>query len=203
MRTLTNGAPKTGTHALQRAVQLFGLTPDEAVHDHVNYADKDKTEKYDRHIHIIRSPRNVLVSYIRWTDRGHPNAKDALIKHMPRLIAFMERFKPWIYDDSCMTVRYEDLMTDRSTLERIGEYIGMPVVEDHFELMFGRTHTFSADFELDENGDKKPWRPSRWQDYWKAGDEVDQLWHKLGGGRLEREMLYDPNQQHVRDLNAH
>ena len=64
MTVVCNGFPKTGTHALQRAVRLLGCKDTRQGHFpfHVVHVAQGQ------HIHICRDPRNALVSWVRWTN---------------------------------------------------------------------------------------------------------------------------------------
>lgn len=65
MITLCNGLPKSGTHALEKAVQLLGRVTEL---DHVPYSDK----REGRQLLIKRHPRNVVISWLRESFAGLP-----------------------------------------------------------------------------------------------------------------------------------
>lgn len=168
------GAPKSGTHLLLKAMHLFGGYGLTAIHSH-----KDHNYPWDieaSRIQIIRNPRNVLISWVRFVKL--PRNNETIIGSMNYIIKRMEGHFGCIADDRCLTVRFEELLNDPDILEDIGEHLDMPLIDNHFELLWGDTRTFTDDL-------------TDWPNFWN--DEVDAAWIKHGGVELENKMNYFNN----------
>jgi thymidylate synthase len=81
----------------------------------------------------------------------------------------------WIGEEHCLTVRFEELLTDPNEIKKIGEYLGKPLRKNHFELLWGDTLTFTNDL-------------TEWRDFWT--DEVNTAWIEKGGVEIENKMCY-------------
>lgn len=111
-----------------------------------------------RFIHLVRDPRDVILSYFRKRrssarqesqvpDR-HPGPRDAPVLHI-----HMQRWQYWnqaveeMRDDDILTLRYEDLVCDPDAqLTRLCAFVGVPFHEDmiHSSEMAGRLAEMSA-----------------------------------------------------------
>lgn len=178
---IVNGAKKSGTHALLRAVDLFDIPTDEVKHSHVPFARADIV-RHHKHIHISRNPRNVLISKVRRTT-GDDVTEAVLMEWMPVVLHSIRTFLPWTKSGKCLNVRFEELITDPSIIEKISDYIGLPLREDHFKLIWGRTHTSTGNL-------------SKWQDHWTDG--LEKMWFDLGGHALETVLSSDPRRKYIR-----
>ena len=166
------GAPKSGTNLLLKAINLFDT---EGVRKHHYGFDKPFPFEGEAHpqVQIIRNPRNTLISWVRF--KKLPRNNDTIIKSMEFCIDYMNGHFDCIADDRWHTVRFEELLSDPSVIEGIGEYLGLPLVENHFEKLWGDTDTFTNDL-------------TDWKDWWT--EEVNEAWTAKGGVELEIKMNY-------------
>ena len=169
------GARKSGTHLLLKALQLFGGDCLQAIHCNKGYDFPWKTTT-DTRVHIIRNPRNVLISWVRWENL--PRNNQTIIANMNYIIKCMSGHFGWIGEEHCLTVRFEELLTDPNEIKKIGEYLGKPLRKNHFELLWGDTLTFTNDL-------------TEWRDFWT--DEVNAAWIERGGVEIENKMGYFNN----------
>lgn len=169
-----NGSSKTGTHALLKTVYLFGGMGFTATHNHIPF---DTEQVLGKHIHIRRNPRNVLISWIRFTKQKL--REDVIIKNMPYIIDEMKGYLGWLTDDKVLNVSFEDLLTDENELNRISDFIGLPLTDNHFKKLWGNTPTFTNNL-------------SDWQWYWQS-ELVQKAWVANDGHILETLMGYSPN----------
>ena len=167
------GAPKSGTNLLLKAISLFNTNDDVRKH-HYGF-DKPFPFEDDAHpqVQIIRNPRNTLISWVRF--KSLPRNNDTIIKSMELCIDYMNSHFDCIADDRWHTVRFEELLSDPKVIEGIGEYLGLPLVENHFEKLWGDTSTFTNDL-------------TDWKDWWT--EEVNEAWTTKGGVELETKMNY-------------
>lgn len=128
----------------------------------------------------------MLVSSVRKIKGDNVTEAD-IIKWMPIVLNNIRKFYPWTKSNKCFNVRFEELITDPAIIEHISDYIGLPLAEDHFKNIWGRTRT--ATFNL-----------SKWQEHWTP--KIEQLWFDLGGHTLEDELGYDPYRKYVRRANG-
>ena len=165
---LCNGIPKSGTHALLKAVQLLGCV--NARQDHVAYrSDMDRRVK--KHIYIHRDPRDMLVSWVRFSCPAV--TKGYLIGAIKDYGALgcsiaeaIERFDDWIGAPSVLTVEFQALTSDDREMRRIAKYLDVPFLDDAFDNLEGGTPTWTG-------------KLSHWEDYWSA--EVDDAWWEYFG----------------------
>jgi hypothetical protein len=163
---ITNGFPKSGNHALVKAVQLLGQPCDIA---HIPYG-----ETIDgKHIFIKRDPRNVLLSWLRFT--GKPVTAGMFItafRQMDELSSLVERmskYEGWLTDPNTLIVRYEDLIASDAEMRRIASYIETPYIDGAFEELPGMTMTWYPDH-------------SNYAKFWT--NQVDDVWLSEGGPEL-------------------
>jgi len=165
------GAPKTGTHLLLKALHLFGEGGQDAIHSHKDHNFYWSAE--DKRVHIIRNPRNTLISWVRYMKLERNDR--TIIKSMDFMIRRMLGHVGWLNEPHCLTVRFEELLSDPKVLESISQYLNMPLTENHFESLWGDTVTFTGDL-------------TNWEDWWT--EEVDKAWIDKGGVELELKMGY-------------
>ena len=164
MIVYANGSRKTGTHLLHRCLSLFdGVL---AVHQHIPFG----AVVTHSHVHIVRNPRNVLLSWSR-------EKNIALSSCMDDVVASMTAFEGWLTDPDVHTVRFEELLTDEAIIAGIGVFIGKAVAVDHNKRMWGGTKTFTGDL-------------SDWTSVWTS--QLDSAWGAYGGHVLESNYGYDP-----------
>lgn len=161
---ICTGSRKTGTHALHRMVSLFGI---QAEHLHIKHKDKSGND----YIHIIRHPKNVLVSWVR--HRGLEVTEDNLLKESELMINEMWLYQPWL-NEPILTVRFESLFTPE-TLNEIARYLNRSPIENHLEKAWGNTQTFTG-------------KLSNWRNYWT--ERLEANWTKLSGDYLEEKLGY-------------
>jgi hypothetical protein len=67
------------------------------------------------------------------------------------------------------------LLSDPKVVQGIGDYLGLKLIENHFEKLWGDTVTFTGDL-------------TKWKNCWT--EEVNKAWTDKGGVDLERKMGY-------------
>ena len=172
-----NGASKTGTHLLLKAVYLFGSVGFTATHAHKKYGSKI----YGKHIHIKRNPRNVLISWLRFT--GQDLTDKNLLRNMPHVINEMNEYLGWLNDKDTLNVSFENLLTDEKEIKRISDFIEVPLSADHFRKLWGDTPTFTNSLSN--------WRES-------FSDKIKKEWGLMGGHELERLLGYAPDSESIK-----
>ena len=161
-----NGAMKTGTHLLLSAVRLFG---EETRHAHDPYG----VAVLDRHVHIIRHPKNVLISWTRYVYGS--DEEQILIDNMFRAVRPVMAFAPWIHEEGVLTVRFEYLLQDPNSIEIMGRFLGLKPIKDHHEKIHGNGPTYTGN-------------PCCWQDHWTP--RLQQAWEDAGGPEAEQAFGY-------------
>jgi len=162
------GAPKSGTHLLLKAVELFGV---EAHHSHMDFTKPWDAD--DTHIQIIRNPRNTVISWVRFMKL--PRNNETIIGSISYMLKRMEGHFGCIAHPQWYTVRFEELLADPNVIEGIAKHIDLPLAEGHFQSLWGDTRTFTNDL-------------TRWKDFWN--DEVNAAWIDKGGIEIEEKMNY-------------
>lgn len=185
----SNGAPKTGTHLLQNLLRSYkGVPPNQVSHQHTPYK---RGVKLENHIHIIRNPRNMMISWHRFT-----GDTATIINKMPEVIKRAKGFIGWL--DNTMTVRFEELLTDPDIINQIGEYLGLEPCKDHFRKSYGGTSTFTG-----KNGpDFSIWQTFKIDGKLVWTPEVQEAWEHHGGIDLETAWGYDVHKKYVRRVNG-
>lgn len=177
---VVNGSPKTGTNLLLKTVVMFGAEAKLAIHDHIPYSRKSLDAKY---LHITRSPRNVVASWVRF-NKLELNEKN-YIDNIPYIVQEMSEYIGWMTDADTLHIKFEELLTDSTQIDRIGAYIGLPPITDHWLNIWGGTPTFTNSLSV-------------WRDFWTPGMAVE--WVKNGGIELENVLGYDPSKEWVREI---
>lgn len=169
-----NGIPKSGTHALEKAVQLLGQ---KTQHGHLPYSKKPS----HTHILILRHPKNMLVSWVRFI--RSIVTQGFLIEAMSNYSqedagTFYDEFlayKPYLTDKDTLVVKYEDLVLSDECIKKIADYLDVPYLDDAFDSLLGMTKTWTG-------------RPSVWQEHWT--DEVQKVWENINGPEIEKVWNY-------------
>lgn len=161
----TNGFPKSGNHALVKALQLIGQPCQ------VNHIPFDQAVE-GKHLFVKRDPRNVVCSWLRFS--GHPVTPGMFItafrKFQDRsLVEELAEYEGWLNDENTLVVKYEDLIANDDELRAIAAFIGTPYIEGAFDNLPGLTRTWFADH-------------SDYHAIWTP--EVDAVWHAEGGPEL-------------------
>ena len=161
----TNGFPKSGNHALVKAVQLLGQ-PCEV--NHLPFGESVA----EKHLFIKRDPRNIVCSWLRF--KGLPVTPGMFITAFRdfdgrSLIDAMAEYEGWLHDASTCVVRYEDLVADDACLRGIAAFLEIPYLTGSFENLPGLTRTWFA-----EHSDYRAiWTP-----------DVETVWVEEGGPAL-------------------
>lgn len=157
---LVSGIPKSGTHALLKAVELLGVPA--PMHEHLPFGPLPAgTEK---HLYIIRHPRNILMSWVRFENK--PVTTGTLIGAMrdfagKRFAEVLESYMGWLTDPQTFIVRYERLCSTPDAIRDIAIYLDVPYLDDAFPNLPGLTPTWTGS-------------PSDWRTVWNP--EVDCWW---------------------------
>lgn len=166
---LTTGFPKSGNHALVKAVQLLGH-PCQV--DHVPHSPYVAAWPGPR-IVIKRDPRNVLLSWVR--HQGQPVTRGMAIAYMrdfeagQTLAQAMQPFEGWLTDPGALLVRYEDLVATDAEMRRIARHLGTAYIDDAWRWLPGMTRTWNS-------------QRSDWRAVWTP--QVDAAWQEIGGPAL-------------------
>jgi hypothetical protein len=161
----TTGIMKSGTHALQRAVALFG---GEGEHGHIPW--DSRSEINQPHLYIIRNPRNVLVSWVRHT---HGSISEELLFNAidtfeggTSMAKHFAVYDGWLTDPGTLVVTYERLLGRIEEMQRIAVYLGLDATlapAAFTRLPFEET--------LSRNT-----RPSDWRQHWTPA--LDDRWQR-------------------------
>lgn len=145
-----NGFPKSGNHALVKALRLLG---EPCAVNHLPYVSNVQ----GKHILIKRDPRNVVVSALR--HMGRVVTQSAVRTEIAEfgltspgsLVEQMAAYEGWLSDPNTYVVRYEDLIADDVAMRGIAAYIGVEYVAGTFEKLPGHTETWNivrSDYSL-------------------------------------------------------
>jgi Sulfotransferase domain len=172
-----NGFPKSGNHALWKAVELLGFAAG------VNHAEFEAgAPKGTTHqVFIKRDPRNVIVSKLRGDQDAVTPGK--FLSRMQRfdtasLVDEMRKFEGWMVAMQSLpihVVRYEDLIADAGTMRALAWFLGVPYLEGAFGELEGHTRTWNK-------------VKSDYREVWT--DEVQRRWRAGGGDALLRRWGY-------------
>ena len=170
MPVVCSGAPKSGTHLLLKAVGLFGGHLDQPEHLHEPYWHKSARKRY---INIKRNPRNTLISWVRYNRL--PLDEESIFSQVAIVVAEGFTYIPWLSDRDTLTVEFENLNSDPQELAKIAEFIGKPLVKDHYPKLWGSTKTFTG-------------KLSNWREHWTPALEAE--WVRCHGIELEQALGY-------------
>ncbi len=182
---ICNGNPKAGLHALLRTVELLGIPLDvtgqgKTGHCIGGHWPLSNPPLVGKHIHIIRNPRNMLVSWTRFT-RGDfapgflISAFKSYYLKKPIYEEFMD-YVPYLRRKGILTVRFEGLAEgDGDTAESIAAFIGTPMLPGVIERRLGGTITWTGKLSI-------------WEDYWS--DAIEEAWVEARGLEIEKAFGY-------------
>lgn len=172
---ITNGVPKSGNHALAKAVQLLGHACEV---DHQPWGEHWAMTTVPR-IFLRRDPRNIVLS---WATHQRLPHNAATVKRLlrsfvngPSLVQEMAAYEGWLSDAGTLQVRYEDLVASDAEMRRIAAYLGEPYPEGSWEHLPGLTWS---------------WTPNHadWRAVWTPRIERD--WSDAGGDELLKRWGY-------------
>lgn len=171
MNLVTNGFPKAGNHALVKACELLGVP---AKVDHINAINgwKGLPEGTTHHIFIKRDPRNILLSWLRFTGKQQTPGMflTSLIRFQSKSFAEeLAEYESWLHDSNTLVVKYEDLIANDTEMKRIAAYLMVDYIPGAFEDLPGYTTTWHADH-------------SDWQKMWTP--QMTPIWNVYGGIEL-------------------
>lgn len=175
MEYIANGFPKSGTHALLKALELLGAGSVSIAHHPYGWQRPPESV----HMCIFRHPRNCLISMCRF--QGFPVVTGYLLKLIQsygtfgRMADCLSGFLPWRSEAGVLCITYEDLMASDASLREIAEFAGLPFLDDAFRNLPGLTKTWSG-------------KPSQWIEYWNP--ILDEAWASSGMLALEKELGY-------------
>lgn len=171
MEVTTNGFPKSGNHALVKAVQLLGV-PCEV--DHIKHGEHVEA----KHIFIKRDPRNIICSWVRFI--GKPVTDGMFISAFRKFQAEsfcreIEQYTKWLSDANTLVIKYESLIADDAEIKRIADYLQATYLSSAFINLPGDTRTW-----CESHSDFKA--------IWT--DEVERVWQDEGGTKIQIDWGY-------------
>lgn len=107
-----NGMKKSGTHLLQKYLKRQGI---DAVVHHSEFGTRDV---FSDHHFIVRNPRNMLMSWVRWYKR--PLTSKNIIAGLREyedgfsMRDYCARFIGWLHDKNTKKYRFEEISSDPS-----------------------------------------------------------------------------------------
>jgi len=162
-----NGFPKSGNHALVKAVELLGLP---ARVNHVPFIGMQTAPINQPHVFIVRDPRNVIVSWLRFNRKSVTPGTflAAFRKFQDRpLVEEMADYAPWL--EIGHVVSYEALIAGPLSMRKMASYLGVPYLEGAWQELPGLTVTWNAV----KSDYRSVWTPA-----------VIKAWYGEGGGEL-------------------
>lgn len=168
----TSGFPKSGTHALEKAVQLLGQ-PCQA--EHLLYG----APVHDKHIFIKRDPRNIVCSWLRFNRKSvTPGMFLSSFRQFQSasLVEEMAAYVGWLDEGNTLVVRYEELIASDVCMRGIADYLEVPYLSGAFTELEGLTITWFAV----HSDYRKLWTP-----------EIQNVWSAEGGPELLTRWGYD------------
>lgn len=174
MKILCNGFPKTGNHALQKAIELLGQPVSV---NHIPFTEGIDAD-IDLHLHVIRDPRDIVVSWLRHNSESvTPGLFISRFRkfQFKSLIEEMADYEGWLTDPRTIIIRYENLVTDIHVMEDIATFMNVPYLNGAWEELPGLTRTWNA-----VKSDHK----SIWT------SDVQKVWADEGGNELLKRWGY-------------
>ena len=176
MNIFANGFPKTGNHALVKALELLGV-PAEVNHRPFSQGLPKGTT---HHVLIKRDPRDVVISMLRFNHQ--PVTVGTFLARFRKfqgasLVEEMAEYEPWLGGALTVLVRYEDLSASDREMRRIAAAIGIPYLEGSWEQLPGLTYTWNEVH-------------SDYRAIW--GPTLEGVWNSEGGADLLQRWGYGP-----------
>lgn len=166
-----NGCARSGTHALQKAVELLGLPVYKNIvemrREGYNYCEHDENVK---EIFIHRHPKNRMISRLRRIHNFNPS-EGQIISGTYFEYDEQIQFLPFLSDPNCLIITLEDLIKDDQCLRSIASWLNVAYLEDAFPNLPGMTYSWHP-------------VPSKWEDYWTPA--INDAWIANRGTELEQ-----------------
>ena len=170
-RVHANGFPKSGNHALVKALQLLGLP---CMVQHVPWSEEMAYRDAPR-VFVVRDPRDVVVSMLRM--KGQPVTPGMFLTRVRQwgdegagsLVEALAAFEGWLHDPTTERVSFEALRRSDAELRRLAAALGVPYLAGAWEALPGLTRTWNA-------------TPSDHRAIWTP--EVEDGWQAAGGPAL-------------------
>lgn len=196
MLVVCNGNPKAGLHVLTKTVELLGVPwdhtgqnkPGHCTNGHwphivpppelLKRLPRPALIPDGKHIHIYRHPKNMLISWVRFTrNEVAPGFLISAMKSYYLEEPIYEEFMGYVgYLDNpdILNIRFEDLIADKED-QRIADFIETPLLQGIVERRPKGTRTWTV-------------KLSNWKEYWT--DEIDLAWVKARGPEIEEAFGY-------------
>jgi hypothetical protein len=171
-----NGAPKSGTHALIKAVELLGL-PCDGVSAQILRSPYAVAPKGAGAVFIYRHPRNALISRVRM-ERAQQVTPGLLITTMSGFCAEYMQYVDYLSDSETLCVRLENLIAQETTHQAIAAHIGRMYIANAHAALPGMTFSYNA-------------APSEWTTDLNWTQQVTDEWVANGGAACEAAFGYD------------
>lgn len=174
------GIPKSGTNMTEKACKMIGVAPSPHMHT-ANYllAGRHKVA------YVYRNPRNVLISAQRYQNHQMRGWEKTVTeeKLIAQFFDFFNASMPAVYnayqkwfDTSAYCFKFEDMISDRKTIDGLADYLGKPHVGNNaLEQLQGGTATWTG-------------RLSDWTEFWTP--ELDKIWVEEGMLEIEKKLGY-------------
>jgi hypothetical protein len=134
MRVVVNGIQKSGTHALLKAVQLNRPTLGALAVEHAHATEVDS--ETNKHIFIVRHPRNAILSLVR-PDCSEQNIIRQITNYADKkdFLSHAMGYVHFLSDPKTLVVRYEELVSNPSTIRAVCAFVGYEYKEGAFEAL--------------------------------------------------------------------
>lgn len=176
MKFAITGIPKSGNHALKKACRMLKHDMDVG---HLTYEERKPDHTY---ICIVRDPRNVLLSWMRFVEKPItlPWIKESLLSPVFQhtLLEWHIKCLPWLSDPVVKVIRFEDLLASSTGIKKLANYLGEKCPPHAFKIVTsGGTATFNK-------------RHSDWKEIWTS--EIEETWNAAGGEWMLANYNYTP-----------
>lgn len=168
-----NGCPKSGNHALLKAIDLLGVPS-----GYVNHIEFGQTlpRGTTKHIFIKRDPRNIIISWLRYCNKVVTVQEFILTAQRDTVCSVRKiaNYAPWINTPHTYVVKFEDLVSNEDTMRLLAKYLQIQYIEGTFFNLAGNTPTWTGLKNISNYSDyKKIWN-----------DELEIFWKNNGGSEL-------------------
>lgn len=165
MKVFCNGFPKSGNHALAKALELLGI-PAEVNHEPF----PSERPNGAQHILIKRDPRDIVVSWLRFNRQPvTPGTFIAAFRKFQQrsLVEEMMQFEGWL--ERAFVVPYESLIRAPALMQAMAKQLGTYYIDGAWENLPNHTSTWNA-------------VRSDYREVWTS--QVRETWSAEGGNEL-------------------